>query len=107
MTLATKLKQIQRQTEEIDSMARVMLTRLERAEDMVRKLRQDKGKFPHACKVDSSFFGTTVEMGADPVKMKTTFFWHRGRPALKVSADRKKIFEAYLEDGALVEIKRL
>lgn len=60
---------------------------LEREVEELRKernlLRKNRGKFGHGCKVESSFFGTHVEMGKKR-SLRVMFFWHTGRPALRI-----------------------
>ena len=63
----------------------------------------------HSCKAESHFFGTTVEMGDNPVKMRLMFFWHDGKPAIQIQSAPALdvLLRAVLEDGEFKNLPRL
>ena len=101
-TLRDKMKGLVRNSAQIEALVKTMLAELEVAKETIRNLHRNRGKFPHSCFVDSSFFGTHVEMGKDRA-FRATFFWHTGRPAVKIQTKEgvPPLELAMNEDGTL------
>ncbi len=112
-TLRDKMKGLVRQSAQIEAMVKTTLAELKIAKETIRNLHRNRGKFPHSVFVDSSFFGTHVEMGAAPEQgeeraLRATFFWHTGRPAVKIQTKRgvPPLELAVNEDGTLEVIEK-
>lgn len=65
-------------------------------------------KVGHGCAVESHFFGTTVEVGDDPVEMRAMFFWYKGKPAIQIQSGpaHDVLLRAVLEDGEFENLPR-
>lgn len=80
----------------------------DRVIDLEKKLRWPI-KLGHGCAAEAHFFGTTVEVGEDPVKMRLMFFWHKGKPAVQIQNGPAQdvLLRVVLEDGEFKNLPRV